>query len=445
MNHISVIIPVRIESKEREDNLRFVLSHLLKYSFIYIDIIESDNEQKFYPMGHERLRYRFIMDNQTVFHRTRYLNMLLKGAQHSVVGIWDTDIIIEEEQLKKAIRKIEDGFVMCFPYDGEFRLLNNTESELVRNGAMTPNSSSGHSLMKRPSVGGAFLVDREKYIAAGGENEDFYGWGPEDIERVKRMEILGLPMARIDGPCFHLHHPRISEKGIDQKERLINNQKALLATCSMNQNLSVNDNSITFPILKDSINSDFDLNLIGMNGCMGKIISLYSLYQKTNDDNHRLKGEKLLDDIWESCDTSSPLSYGSGLCGVGVGIEYLIQNQLVEGNADEVLSDIDAIVFNVIDMRRLSGLDIDNGILGLAYYLFHRLHYRKESEECNVLNLKIYVIYLIDWIEETIIQNGIISKFESHEILYILSLLHQLNIINTKIEKLQDFIKTFPV
>ena len=28
------------------------------------------------------------------------------------------------------------------------------------------------------------------YLRAGGENEAFYGWGPEDAERVKRLEIL---------------------------------------------------------------------------------------------------------------------------------------------------------------------------------------------------------------------------------------------------------------
>lgn len=36
----------------------------------------------------------------------------------------------------------------------------------------------------RPSVGGAFLVNRKVYLKAGGENEHFYGWGPEDTERV---------------------------------------------------------------------------------------------------------------------------------------------------------------------------------------------------------------------------------------------------------------------
>ena len=44
------------------------------------------------------------------------------------------------------------------------------------------------------------------YVQAGGENEHFYGWGPEDLERVKRMEILGYSVTRIKGDLYHLYH-----------------------------------------------------------------------------------------------------------------------------------------------------------------------------------------------------------------------------------------------
>ena len=36
-------------------------------------------------------------------------------------------------------------------------------------------------------------------------NEHFYGWGPEDAERVRRMEILGYPVGvNTEGPLYHL-------------------------------------------------------------------------------------------------------------------------------------------------------------------------------------------------------------------------------------------------
>lgn len=50
-------------------------------------------------------------------------------------------------------------------------------------------------------------------MRTGGENEYFYGWGMEDMERVKRMEILGLPVSRVDGSLFHLFHYRNENSG----------------------------------------------------------------------------------------------------------------------------------------------------------------------------------------------------------------------------------------
>ena len=89
----------------------------------------------------------------------------------------------------------------------------------------------GHRLIGRPSVGGAFLVNKTKYLETGGENEGFYGWGPEDVERVKRLEILELPIARTKGALYHLHHERKPDIGVDNRKKARHNQKVLLNTC----------------------------------------------------------------------------------------------------------------------------------------------------------------------------------------------------------------------
>ena len=47
------------------------------------------------------------------------------------------------------------------------------------------------------SVGGAFLVNRVSYMEAGMENERFYGWGPEDVERVVRWDTLGYQISLV--------------------------------------------------------------------------------------------------------------------------------------------------------------------------------------------------------------------------------------------------------
>ena len=57
-------------------------------------------------------------------------------------------------------------------------------------------------------VGGGFIANKEKYFSAGKENENFYGWGPEDGERFVRWHRNNYTIHRSKGPMFHLYHPR---------------------------------------------------------------------------------------------------------------------------------------------------------------------------------------------------------------------------------------------
>ena len=58
------------------------------------------------------------------------------------------------------------------------------------------------------AVGGAVFAQTEKYLQAGMENEDFYGWGLEDGERHYRWLSFGYGIYRSEGCLFHLSHPR---------------------------------------------------------------------------------------------------------------------------------------------------------------------------------------------------------------------------------------------
>ena len=65
-------------------------------------------------------------------------------------------------------------------------------------------------------------------------------------------------------------------------------------------------------------------------------------------------------------------TYENGLCGIGTGIEYLLQKKLVEGNSDEILHQIDSAVYSVIEQKSLTDLGLGKGVSGLAYYFYSR-------------------------------------------------------------------------
>lgn len=176
---------------------------------------------------------------------------------------------------------------------------------------------------------------------------------------------------------------------------------------------------------------------IGMNGNMGRVIALFRLYRNIGEENWKTEAEKLLDATMDVCSLDHSLSYSSGLCGIGVGIEYLIQNRYVDGDADEILLELDYQVINAINSKPTLDLDIQSGILGLAYYIYSRLHYRENSEETIVLILKEHAIYLIDWIADAMQDSSINKNY--HEVYFILILLYQLNILNVKVENMIEW------
>lgn len=166
MPPVSIVIPLRIESTEREANLHCVLQYLLRSPFVYIDLLEADKERRFFFSHHERIRYRFVHDEAPVFYRTRYLNGLLRDALHSIVGIWDADVLIPEAQLIAGVWHILGGCVLCFPYNGTFRFLEKERSNAIRKNVDELQAGEGCCLLGRPSVGGAFLVNKTGYLEA---------------------------------------------------------------------------------------------------------------------------------------------------------------------------------------------------------------------------------------------------------------------------------------
>lgn len=239
---LTIVIPVRIDCRERKENLDAVIRSLIKIERLSIIILEADVKQKYLLCENcERIKYVFISDDDCIFHRTRYLNILLKMSPTDVVGVWDTDVLLDERQLKEATDAINNGVTLCYPYDGSFLFLNSEQSEAAKKNVTSFFKEKNKEIvnaprMGRPSVGGAFLINKHRYLQLGGENEEFYGWGPEDAERFKRMEIFEQPISRISGNLFHLYHPRGINSTFGNDERDKKNVTELVKICRMDIN-----------------------------------------------------------------------------------------------------------------------------------------------------------------------------------------------------------------
>ena len=238
LKDVTFVIPLRVDTEERIENLNTLLSLLCRDFDTNIIILEADKQRIFYchmEFGFY-IKYLFIPDNNPVFHRTKYLNTLLQMANTKIVGVWDTDAICPPSQILKAVEVLrKTDTTLVYPYDGRFygldMSLSNFFKQCLNYELLYKIENSLPLLYGYHSVGGAFLLNKDMYIKAGGENEKIYGCGHEDLERCKRIENQNLIVQRINGSLFHLWHPiRNNSRPIDIKNK-INNLREFVTAC----------------------------------------------------------------------------------------------------------------------------------------------------------------------------------------------------------------------
>lgn len=108
-------------------------------------------------------------------------------------------------------------------------------------------------------------------------------------------------------------------------------------------------------------------------GKIGLAITFAELFKYTSEDVFYDYMGNLLDDIFhkthnEELDTS----FQSGLSGIGWGIEYLIQNNLVEGESVRVCKEIDSKIMET-DPMRICDYTLETGLEGLLHYIVYHL------------------------------------------------------------------------
>lgn len=244
------VIPVRIDPMERLENLLMSVESILRHFQTQIHLLEAvPYPNQIIPtlIKEPSVTYIHYRDKDPVFYKTRLLNHMTQQVKTPIISVWDADVLAEYSQIEEAVRQLRSGASdIAYPYNGDFL----DTSDILRthywehrdlpffqrhrgkmNSLYTIKGGIG-------AVGGAFFAKTDKYIAAGMENEDFYGWGLEDGERHYRWLKFGYRIYRSDGCLFHLSHPRDHngrfrssfhrEKAEHDMNEIVNYQKAEL-------------------------------------------------------------------------------------------------------------------------------------------------------------------------------------------------------------------------
>lgn len=198
---VTFMIPVKFDSADREANLTRIVK-FLNHNF-NTNIIVGEQGMEHFRTGNG---YKYIhFPEKGRFHRTKILNTLCRASSTPIIVNYDADVIVPVIQILQAIKLCRKGTALVLPYDGRFIRLSREQARLDFSQIDIPTSVGGRPSDQK-SVGGCVFYNKEKFLQAGMENENFMSYGPEDVERVERFGRLGMDVRRIKGVLWHYDH-----------------------------------------------------------------------------------------------------------------------------------------------------------------------------------------------------------------------------------------------
>lgn len=149
---------------------------------------------------------------------------------------------------------------------------------------------------------------------------------------------------------------------------------------------------------------------MGLDGNMGIVLFLNQYAEKYKKTYCKSIADELLERIYCNLNNMS-MDFFSGLSGVGLGLTYLIDNKLQYGNADNVLSDLDDLIYKQALKNPLSDFIYPEPVFSMGLYYLLRVkccnNERTEEFTKRILDLlnnvynrlphKLYAQFRISW------------------------------------------------
>lgn len=106
-------------------------------------------------------------------------------------------------------------------------------------------------------------------------------------------------------------------------------------------------------------------------GKAGTMLTMFLFSQKTGISVYRDFAEDLLEEVQNQLFDNLPIGMKDGLAGIAYSMSYLLNNNILSFDPNEILCDIDEKIMS-FDPRRISDFSIETGALGVWAYINER-------------------------------------------------------------------------
>ena len=170
-------------------------------------------------------------------------------------------------------------------------------------------------------------------------------------------------------------------------------------------------------------------------GKMGIAVFFFHYARFTGNQSYRDRAVELTNSsIREQVRQQQMVDYANGLAGIGVGIEYLSQNDFIKVDTNKILKKFDRMIFSSIIFGSRTDVSLFTGLSGLGRYLLFRVAgHGANDEHIGTLNNKMLLIHLTDIFER---MYHVLNDRPETDVIRFVYAMDQTNIFPSKVKQL---------
>lgn len=332
---ISVVMPVYNVEAYVNEAIQSILDQTFPdFEFIIVDDASTDKTWDIVSAFKDRrvICLRNAQNKGNYFSRNRGM----KQAKGKYIAVMDGDDIAMPERLEKEFNYLEENpDMLAVGTDFRFTLEQEKPEMPTSYEEVCISLLRGFSLL-HPSL----MMRTEIIRSLGGYNENYrYA---ADYNLFCQLSLKGkvniLPEQLM---TYRLHPNQISKTFTSEQNEYANDIRKNYQIAFCNK-------------YKQEGQAEISFSEIGI-AEMGRAICLYTYARYTKSAHYEEMADQLLDIVYKLTTKKLPVDKEKGLYGLGCGLLYLLRNNFVEGNEDEVLEEIDHIIVDAI--RNKEGID----------------------------------------------------------------------------------------
>ena len=215
---IAIILPIYASNEYRIRNFEFVIRRLsINTPNSHIYVIEQANNLKL--IDSEVFKYKNIthikVDLGEVFNKSKLINYISHSITEKYMWLSDCDFYTNFSSVDTFLSNTHCDLVKPFT---KILLLNKEQSDVC----IKTNFIRAHGNFPTNTQLGkfSFAVKTELFNEVGGFNENFVGWGFQDMDIIKRIQEHHPTTYTIKQLAAHLYHPKADMNNYDNNKKL---------------------------------------------------------------------------------------------------------------------------------------------------------------------------------------------------------------------------------